>query len=231
MEEHARWRYLLSADGQGASWRLAKLLAINSLVLKHRSQSIEYYYRSLVDGKHYVSVDTSDLIATVGTLESQEQAQTQQHAVRPADAGGLPTNATAVVAAAQAFAYRYLSQVSRCAYAAAALRHYTSLYADLPLLLQELEGLKPSVESLLAIRTRWMSHDNTRKIRAGILFESIHTLKVFPGSNLQQSTVASLDSSTHPSSVLCSTYSTYCLGVRYGTESGRSRPYSTVGGT
>jgi hypothetical protein len=47
MEDHAQWRYLLSADGQGASWRLAKLLAINSVVLKARSNSIEYYYRSL----------------------------------------------------------------------------------------------------------------------------------------------------------------------------------------
>ena len=47
MEDHARWRYLLSADGQGASWRLAKLLATNSVILKARSNSIEYYYRSL----------------------------------------------------------------------------------------------------------------------------------------------------------------------------------------
>ena len=47
MEDHAHWRYLLSADGQGASWRLAKLLAINSVILKARSNSIEYYYRSL----------------------------------------------------------------------------------------------------------------------------------------------------------------------------------------
>ncbi len=47
MEDHSRWRYLISADGQGASWRLAKLLSINSVVLKARSDSIEYYYRSL----------------------------------------------------------------------------------------------------------------------------------------------------------------------------------------
>ena len=52
MEEHAHWRYLLSADGQGASWRLAKLLAINSVILKARSSSIEYYYRSLKEVRH-----------------------------------------------------------------------------------------------------------------------------------------------------------------------------------
>ncbi len=47
MEEHARWRYHILADGQAASWRMAKLLAINSVILKYRSPSIEYYYRSL----------------------------------------------------------------------------------------------------------------------------------------------------------------------------------------
>jgi hypothetical protein len=47
MEDHARWRMLLSTDGQAASWRLAKLLATNSVILKYRSPAIEYYYRSL----------------------------------------------------------------------------------------------------------------------------------------------------------------------------------------
>jgi hypothetical protein len=45
MELHARWKYLINTDGQSASWRLAKLLAINSAVLKYRSDAIEYYYR------------------------------------------------------------------------------------------------------------------------------------------------------------------------------------------
>lgn len=54
MEEHARWRYLLNSDGQGASWRLAKLLAINSVVLKYRSTSIEYYYRSIKEVSDFV---------------------------------------------------------------------------------------------------------------------------------------------------------------------------------
>lgn len=45
MEYHARYKYLLNTDGQSASWRLAKLLAMNSVVLKWRSPKIEYYYR------------------------------------------------------------------------------------------------------------------------------------------------------------------------------------------
>jgi hypothetical protein len=45
MEYHTRYKYLLNTDGQAASWRLAKLLAMNSVILKWRSHSIEYYYR------------------------------------------------------------------------------------------------------------------------------------------------------------------------------------------
>jgi hypothetical protein len=45
MEDHAKWKYLVNTDGQSASWRLAKLLAINSVVLNFRSGNIEYYYR------------------------------------------------------------------------------------------------------------------------------------------------------------------------------------------
>eukprot|EP00198_Chlamydomonas_reinhardtii_P006805 XP_001696141.1 predicted protein [Chlamydomonas reinhardtii] len=52
MELHARWKWLLNTDGQSASWRLAKLLAINSAVIKHRSDAIEYYYRHVLKGLH-----------------------------------------------------------------------------------------------------------------------------------------------------------------------------------
>lgn len=48
--EHAKWRYLISADGFTASARLAKILLTNSPVLKEESQWIEYYYRSLRPG-------------------------------------------------------------------------------------------------------------------------------------------------------------------------------------
>jgi hypothetical protein len=45
IEEHARWRYLISADGCAASVRVAKVLSMNSVVLKEKSDWIEYYYR------------------------------------------------------------------------------------------------------------------------------------------------------------------------------------------
>lgn len=39
MEQHAQWRYLISTDGQAASWKLAKLMAIDSVVLKYRCRT------------------------------------------------------------------------------------------------------------------------------------------------------------------------------------------------
>ena len=45
MEDHAKWKYLVNTDGQSASWRFAKLLSINSVILNFRSENIEYYYR------------------------------------------------------------------------------------------------------------------------------------------------------------------------------------------
>ncbi|KAG1671399.1 hypothetical protein FOA52_011896 [Chlamydomonas sp. UWO 241] len=169
IEQHARWRYLLSADGQGASWRLAKLLALDSIVLKVRSSSIEYFYRSLRDGVHYVGVDEGDVVGVVQALEAQQllqhqaaaqqqllqqpaaaqqqgqksvavqqqaavqqEATEQQQAVRQQGTAAVravqapavqapavllpsgapaPANLTAVAAAAQEFACRYLSQV------------------------------------------------------------------------------------------------------------------------
>lgn len=47
MEAHVQWKYLINTDGQSASWRLAKLLSMDSPILKYRSDNIEYYYRCL----------------------------------------------------------------------------------------------------------------------------------------------------------------------------------------
>jgi hypothetical protein len=38
-------RWLLNLDGHIAAYRLANLLATNSLVLKQESNMVEYYYR------------------------------------------------------------------------------------------------------------------------------------------------------------------------------------------
>ncbi|KAG2482883.1 hypothetical protein HYH03_018226 [Edaphochlamys debaryana] len=110
MELHARWKYLLNTDGQAASWRLAKLLAINSAIVKQRSDAIEYYYRSLKEGEHYVSFDHTDVVQVIKGLKGRDR-ELQAMAKRN-----------------QAFAYRYLSQHSRTLYAAVSLRRYAELF-------------------------------------------------------------------------------------------------------
>jgi hypothetical protein len=53
-DSFAAYKYLVHTDGQGAAYRLQKLLAMNSVVLKQESDFKEYYYDWLVPGKHYV---------------------------------------------------------------------------------------------------------------------------------------------------------------------------------
>ena len=45
IEDHAKWKYLVSADGCVAQTRLAKVMLSNSVVVKEDSDWIEYYYR------------------------------------------------------------------------------------------------------------------------------------------------------------------------------------------
>eukprot|EP00798_Chlamydomonas_sp_ICE-L_P030640 gene30640-35655_t len=54
IESHARFSFLLSLDGITASNRLSKLMHTNSVVLKQHSPWIEWYYRSLAQGVHYI---------------------------------------------------------------------------------------------------------------------------------------------------------------------------------
>ncbi|KXZ50192.1 hypothetical protein GPECTOR_17g829 [Gonium pectorale] len=120
MELHARWKYLINTDGQSASWRLAKLLAINSAILKYRSDAIEYYYRSLREGENYVSFDNLDVVQVIRGLKSRD-AELQAMAARN-----------------QAFAYRYLSQHSRTLYAKISFERYKGLYSDMDEFLREI---------------------------------------------------------------------------------------------
>eukprot|EP00798_Chlamydomonas_sp_ICE-L_P022312 gene22312-29385_t len=121
IHEYPRWRFLLSTDAQAASWHLAKLLAINSVVLKYRSNAIEYYYRSL--------------------KESLKENLVLQE----------------IAANGQKFAYKYLSQKSRAAYASIALHRYNALFQDMDSLVAAVEKLERggkafSIQSLLTLR-------------------------------------------------------------------------------
>lgn len=116
MEAHAKWKYQINTDGQSASWRLAKLLAIDSPILKYRSDNIEYYYRSLKEGVNYASVDHTDLLPTIRQLRGSKARDAQLQDM---------------VARNREFAYRYLSQHSRTLYAAVSLQRYAQLFTDM----------------------------------------------------------------------------------------------------
>ncbi|GFH29433.1 CAP10 domain-containing protein, partial [Haematococcus lacustris] len=50
-----RYKYLISADGFTASCRFGKLLGVNSVIVKEDSPWVEYYYRALSPGQHYLT--------------------------------------------------------------------------------------------------------------------------------------------------------------------------------
>uniref|UniRef100_A0A383W8X9 Glycosyl transferase CAP10 domain-containing protein n=1 Tax=Tetradesmus obliquus TaxID=3088 RepID=A0A383W8X9_TETOB len=56
MAELPDYKWLLNLDGHIAAYRLANLLATNSLVFKQQSNMVEYYYRSLRPFHHYVPI-------------------------------------------------------------------------------------------------------------------------------------------------------------------------------
>ena len=112
LSENARFKFLLHLEGITASSRLSKLMRINSVVLKQEGRWIEWYYRSLVDGEHYLAFwkdnanDIFDVLARHG------------------DNDVLLRN---ISRSAQQFASRYTSRPARMMY----LRHVLVAYADL----------------------------------------------------------------------------------------------------
>ncbi|WIA24005.1 hypothetical protein OEZ85_013630 [Tetradesmus obliquus] len=115
IEDHAKWKYLLSADGCVAQTRLVKVMLANSVVLKEESDWIEYYYRSLKPWKHYAPFRAGpdageQVIGLVQHLEAHE------------------SKARAIASEAQHWAYRYLSQYPRLLYFRRQLLEYNKLF-------------------------------------------------------------------------------------------------------
>ena len=54
MFDHAAYKYLVHLDGSTVSSRLMKLLAANSVVLKHESPWYEFFEAALIPGYHYI---------------------------------------------------------------------------------------------------------------------------------------------------------------------------------
>ena len=106
--EQLRHRFIISVDGNGATWaRVARALLSNSVLLKYDSPHVQYYYSALQPWRHYVP------IATEAEVEDVLQAE----AARP----GL---FAPVAAAGRQFAETLLSQTAGHRYTAELLRLY-----------------------------------------------------------------------------------------------------------
>jgi len=58
---HLQYRYLLSIDGVRCSWaRLIWLLDSNSLVFKHESDQVQWFYKAIKPYQHYVPIQSED---------------------------------------------------------------------------------------------------------------------------------------------------------------------------
>ena len=69
-----RYKYLLAVDGNTFPSSLVWQLSVNCVVIKNRSPYLEWYYRGLVDGVHYISYDTNchDLKDVVDYLRAND---------------------------------------------------------------------------------------------------------------------------------------------------------------
>jgi hypothetical protein len=74
VKEHSKFRWLINLDGISASFRFGQLLHINSVVLKMKSRRIEYFYRAVENGTHYLDFWTKskdDIFELVPKLNEQ----------------------------------------------------------------------------------------------------------------------------------------------------------------
>ncbi|KIZ00350.1 KDEL motif-containing protein 2 Flags:Precursor [Monoraphidium neglectum] len=115
IEDHAKWKYLVSADGCVAQTRLAKVMVSNSVVLKEESDWIEFYYRSLRPWKHYVPLThgegvAREILGLVRRLQRDDRRARQ------------------IAETAQKWAYRYLPNYPRLLYFRKTLVEYNALF-------------------------------------------------------------------------------------------------------
>ena len=109
--DHSRWKYLLSTDGFTASCRFGKLLQTNSIVLKEESNWIEYYYRSVKPGVHYVSFNRDQVLDVLTDLEVMEEKSLME-----------------ITGAAREFGYKNLGTFSKSLYFSRAMELYNDLF-------------------------------------------------------------------------------------------------------
>ncbi|KAF8056254.1 hypothetical protein HT031_006442 [Scenedesmus sp. PABB004] len=112
MDDLPKYKWLLNLDGHVAAYRLAQLLATNSLVFKQQSSQVEFYYRSLRPFHHFVPI-----------------FKTSEHDLLPRLAWAAQHEALArrIVANANAFALTFTTRRARVTYWAYVLHAYRRL--------------------------------------------------------------------------------------------------------
>lgn len=131
--DHARFKFLLSLDGNTFSSRLAKLLHTNSVVLKEESPWREYFYAALTPGVHYLPIfNTSlfDLFDVQLGYNAEHGVQSNSGYKTPHD---LPwkdrqRELRLIAKSAQTFAATYLCAHARRLYWKQALLRYKDLF-------------------------------------------------------------------------------------------------------
>lgn len=105
----------MNLDGHSAAYRFAMLLATNSLVLKQHSRHLEWFYRSVRAGEHYLPV----------LFDGRDDALKRLEWAAKHDA-----EARAIARRANRFALTYTTYYARVLYWVYALRAYRDVFAD-----------------------------------------------------------------------------------------------------
>jgi hypothetical protein len=134
LSENARFKFLLHLEGITASSRLSKLMRINSVVLKQEGRWIEWYYRSLVEGQHYLAFWKDSANDVLDALS------------RHGDNDVLLRN---ISRCAQQFASKFTSRSARMLYLRRVLVEYAALYPGMGELVADLAS-HPTTSSKLS---------------------------------------------------------------------------------
>jgi Glycosyl transferase family 90 len=109
-EEHLRYKYLLSIDGNAFGGSFFWQMFSNSVILKNKSDYLEWYYHALKPDKHFVQFESDkDLVAKVNWLKDNDD------------------RAKMISLKASNFAYEYLSNEDHIAYVYHLLDRYSKL--------------------------------------------------------------------------------------------------------
>ncbi|KAG2426194.1 hypothetical protein HXX76_013175 [Chlamydomonas incerta] len=124
MSKHARYKFLINADGHVSSSRLGYIMQANSVVLRERSPWIEYYYRSLRHGVHVLEYDAGDVVQLL--TEYGDPARDAE--------------LRAIANTSQHFVAKFLTPEGKVRYTVRALQEYAALF----------EGMTPGLMRKLA---------------------------------------------------------------------------------